>query len=96
MRRKVWDVSELEEGTNRFPQGYHWNTQSGIDGLAYIEVSFNERFGTRAEEARSPTNPILLIPTAWQEAIRLAVQITDMAQAVGVPLPDNVLVRRVN
>lgn len=91
MERKVWTVDDFVGGTNRLPQGYHWNVVSG--GHPIVQVSLDERFGTRGEERRSPTAPIVHIPTDWDGLIRLAVQIAHMAQAVGVRLPDGVLVK---
>jgi len=52
-----------------------------------------ERYGTRVEDPRNPTAPIVLIPTNWDGLIRLAMQTAHIAQAVGVRLPDGVLVK---
>lgn len=91
MERKEWKVDEFVRGSNRLPQGYHWNVVTG--GQPVVQVSLDPRYGTRAEEARSPDAPILWIPTDWDGLIRLAVQIAHMVQAVGVRLPDGVLVK---
>jgi len=91
MTRKEWKVEEFVRGTNRLPTGYYWNVVSG--GQPVVQVSLDQRFGTRLEDLRSPDAPILWIPTDWDGLIRLAVQISHMAQAVGVRLPDGVLVK---
>jgi len=93
MERKNWEVEDFAEGRNNLPQGYRWNAVSRPDGLAVIEVSLDPKFGTRREEPRNPDNPIIAIPTSWDDAIRLAVQITEMAQAAGEPLPPGVFVK---
>jgi hypothetical protein len=93
MERKTWTVDEFIEGSNTLPQGYHWNTVSRIDGLACIVASLSPDFGTRSEERRSLTNPTITIPLSWPDAIRLAVQITEMAQAGGASVPEGVFVK---
>ena len=75
----------------RTPNGYYWNVVTG--GQPMVQVSLDPRFGTRIEDPRSADAPILLIPTDWDGLVRLAVQIAYMAQAVGVQLPDGVLVK---
>jgi hypothetical protein len=91
MERKDWTVDDFVKGSNRLPQGYHWNVASG--GKPIVQVSLDKRWGTRLEEPRNPDAPIVSIPTDWDGLIRLAVQIAHMAQAVGVRLPDGVLVK---
>lgn len=91
MDRKDWTVDDFAKGANTIPDGFHWNVATAAKPI--VQVSLDERFGTRVEDRRDPNAPILHIPTNWDDLIRLAVQIAHMAQAVGVRLPDGVLVK---
>ena len=93
MQKKEWSVSDLIEGSNIFPQVYNCNCTSRIDGLAVIQASTNAEFGTRSEDRRSPTNPTISFSMSWPDAVRLAVQITQMAMAVGEPIPEGVFIK---
>lgn len=91
MERRDWTIDDFVKGTNRLPEGYFWNVMTG--GQPVVQVSLDPRYGTRVEDPRNPTAPIVLIPTNWEGLICFAVQIAHMAQAVGVRLPDGVLVK---
>jgi hypothetical protein len=84
-------VEDFIEGTNTLPTGYHWNVVLGAHPV--VQVSLDRQWGTRAEEPRNPSAPIVHIPTDWNGLIRMAVQIAHMANAAGVRLPDGVLVK---
>jgi hypothetical protein len=91
MERREWTVDDFVKGTNRLPEGHFWNVVTA--GQPVVQVSLDPRHGTRLEDPRDPNAPIVNIPTDWDGLVRLAVQIAHMAQAVGVRLPDGVLVK---
>jgi hypothetical protein len=91
MERKTWEVEDFIEGANMLPTGYHWNVVLGTHPV--VQVSLDRKSGTRSEDSRNPLAPTVHIPTDWDGLIRLAVQISHMASAAGVKLPDGVLIK---
>lgn len=89
---KTWEIDDFIEGSNTLPQTYHWSALAG-NGEAALRASLSPDFGTRPEEPRSSTSPTLLLRMTWADAIRLAVEITRMAQATGQPIPPDVFIR---
>ena len=91
MERKEWTVHEFVQGTNKLPEGFHWNVVTGDKPV--VQVSLELSLGNAWRGSAKPKRTNHSHPTNWDGLIRFAVQIAHMAQAIGVRLPDGVLVK---
>ena len=83
---------ELVEGAvNELPQLYNPSVRTG--GNALIVATTIPHLGTSPLEPRSPNATTVAFRMEWEDAIRLAVEISKMAEVVGVRLPKGVLYR---
>jgi hypothetical protein len=84
---------ELEGGYNRLPQLYNPTVSVGNEPpVVRVLATTTPALGSNPAEARNPNAAMVALAMDWPDALRLALDILTMAQAVRQKLPEGIVV----
>lgn len=84
---------QLVDGFNELPQLYNPSVRIGGEPNVHIHATIDSRLGTTIHEPRDPDATTVVLRMDWKDAIRLAVELSKMAEVRGINLPKGVLYR---